>query len=213
MGSCYLSFVLSIPFWIRNWAADAFFCVPVFDVCSPSFFCCFSENNLIILVNNIASPNRLEHEWKRKKLTFNAFSATNINNFLHENHYYSMNLDGCFSFSLDNFTCLGPTYKWISWALDWMQNDFSTTAVCDSSFLCFLRKLYHIVLRFSGPVRAFSVTHQAKWVHSIRGTSYDGFLCFRFFLTFSSFQMTLLFFCKGIWLSWMAINFFGATND
>lgn len=39
---------LTLPFCIRSCAADAFFCCPVRANCSPSFFCCFSENNLII---------------------------------------------------------------------------------------------------------------------------------------------------------------------
>jgi hypothetical protein len=37
------------PLVIRNWAAVAFFCGPVFGHASPSFFCCLSENNFIML--------------------------------------------------------------------------------------------------------------------------------------------------------------------
>lgn len=41
--------MLVLPFCMRNWAADAFFCwAPLRPVWSPSFFCCLRENNLII---------------------------------------------------------------------------------------------------------------------------------------------------------------------
>lgn len=42
--------VVCLPFVILSWAAvKAFFWGPDFGVASPSFFCCFSENSLIIL--------------------------------------------------------------------------------------------------------------------------------------------------------------------
>lgn len=42
-----------IPFCIRSCAAEAFFCVPDFDVCSPSFFCCFNEKSFIIFMREL----------------------------------------------------------------------------------------------------------------------------------------------------------------
>lgn len=85
MRSCHILSCILLPFWIRSWAADAFFCVPVFDVCSPSFFCCFSENNLIMLTKySLAKFCWFNHVWKTTKTTTR---KSNFNNDF-ANHEY-----------------------------------------------------------------------------------------------------------------------------
>lgn len=47
------------PFWMRSCAADAFLLLPLVPPAdSSSFFCCFSENSLIILPGRGAAPGR-----------------------------------------------------------------------------------------------------------------------------------------------------------